>query len=84
MQENRCQAAGESTLEMVRHAIRGMRKYKSDNRLCGGVRVFVGEDVLSDLLAGGGLVPDPCGKYTLDGYPVKVAKDYPAGYISAE
>lgn len=84
MQENRRQAAGESTLEMVRRAIRTMRKYKSDNRLCGGVRVFVGEDVFPDLLAGGGFVPDPCGKYTLDGYPVMVAKGYPTGYISVE
>ena len=84
MQENRCQAAGESALEKARRAIRNMRKFKSDNRLCGGVRLFVGEDVLSELRAGGGLVPDSCGKYTLDGYPVKVAKDYPIGYIAAE
>ena len=71
-------------LEQIRHAIRTMRKFKSDNRLCGGVRVFVGEDVLLDLLAGGGLVSEPTGKYSLDGYPVLVVKGYPRGYIAAE
>lgn len=77
MQENKM-------LEQIRHTIQTMRKFKSDNRLCGGVRVFVGEDVLSDLLAGGGLVSQPTGKYSLDSYPVLVVKGYPKGYISAE
>ena len=84
MQKNGCQMAGENLLEQVRNAIRSMSKFKCDNRLCGGVRVFVGEDVLNDLLAGGGLVRDPYRNYSLDGYPVKVAKGYPVGYIAAE
>jgi len=84
MQKNGCQMEGEILLEKVRNAIHGMNKFKRDNRLCGGVRVFVGEDVLNDLLAGGGLARDPYGNYSLDGYPVDVAKDYPIGYIAAE
>ena len=80
MNENRSRAM----LEKLRSSIRIMRKYKSDNRLCGGVRLFVGEDVLSDLLAGGGLISDSYGKYFLDGYRVLVVKGYPAGYIAAE
>ena len=44
----------QAILEKMRNAIRIMRKNKSDNRFCGGVRLFVGEDVLSDLLAGAG------------------------------
>ena len=83
MKENRRQTAGEDMAEKVRRAIRNMSKYKRDNRQCGGVRVFVGEDVLPALLAGG-LVREPCGKYSLDGYPVLIMKGYPAGYISAE
>ena len=79
MQENKMTMA-----EQVRRAIRNMRRFKSDNRLCGGVRVFVGEDVLSELLAGGGLVCEPTGKYSLDGYRVLVVKGYPQGYFSAE
>lgn len=77
MQENK-------TLEKVRNAIQIMREFKSDNRLCGGVRLFVGEDVLSELLAGGGLVSEPTGKYSLDGYRVLVVKGYPQGYFAAE
>lgn len=77
MQENR-------VLEQIRNAIRTMRKFKSDNRLCGGVRVFVGEDVLSQLPAGRGLVSEPTGKYSLDGYRVLVVKGYPQGYFAAE
>ena len=80
MQENKNQ----TMLEKAREAIRIMRKYKSDSRLCGGVRLFVGEDVLNDLLAGGGLVSDPYGKYALDGVRVLVVKGYPKGYYAAE
>ena len=80
MQENKNQAM----LEKAREAIRIMRKYKSDSRLCGGVRLFVGEDVLADLLAGGGLVSNPYGKYELDGVRVLVMKGYPKGYYAAE
>lgn len=80
MQENKNQ----TMLEKAREAIRIMRKYKSDSRLCGGVRLFVGEDVLADLLAGGGLVSDPNGKYSLDGYRVLEVKGYPKGYYAAE
>jgi hypothetical protein len=71
-------------LEKLRSSIRIMRKHKSDNRLCGGVRLFVGEDVLTALLAGGGLISDSYGKYSLDGYRVLVVKGYPMGYIAAE
>ena len=71
-------------LEKAREAIRIMAKFKSDNRLCGGVRLFVGEDVLADLLAGGGLVSEPNGKYALDGVRVLVVKGYPTGYYAAE
>ena len=74
----------QAILEKMRNAIRIMRKYKSDSRLCGGVRLFVGEDVLADLLAGGGLVSDPYGKYALDGVRVLVVKGYPRGYCAAE
>ena len=80
MRENK----GQAMLEKAREAIRIMRKFKSDSRLCGGVRLFVGEDVLADLLAGGGLISDPYGKYALDGVRVLVVKDYPKGYCAAE
>ena len=84
MRENKSRKAGDEVLEKVRNAIRSMNKFKRDNRLCGGVWVFVGEDVLNDLLAGGGLARDPYGNYSLGGYEVKLAKDYPIGYIAAE
>ena len=80
MNENKSQ----SILEKMREAIRIMRRYKIDNRLCGGVRLFIGEDVLSDLLAGGGFISDSNGKYSLDGYRVLIVKGYPMGYIAAE
>ena len=80
MNENKSQAI----LEKMLNAIRIMRKYKSDNRLCGGVRLFIGEDVLADLLAGGRFVSDSNGKYSLDGYRVLIVKGYPMGYIAAE
>ena len=74
----------DQVMGQIRRAIRNMDKFKRDNRLCGGVQVFVGEDVLNDLLAGGGLARDPYGNYSLDGYPVMMAKGYPTGYIAAE
>ncbi len=71
-------------VEQVRNAIRVIRKYKRDNRLCGGVRVFIGEDVLPALAACGELVRMLNGTYALDAVPVLVVYGYPKGYVSAE
>ena len=84
MNEKERQTVGTEMLEKARRAVARMGEYKRVNRLCGGVRLFVGEDVLADLLAGGGLKSEPNGKYALDGVRVLVVKGYPKGYYAAE
>jgi len=84
MQEDRRFAAEEGALEQVRRAVRNMREFKRVNRLCGGVRVFVSEDVFAALRRSGGLAADAYGYFELDRCPVRIVHGYPRGYISAE
>ena len=84
MRENMDPAVEENAAEQVRRAVRNMRRFKRVNRLCGGVRVFVSEDVFERLKGCGAMQSDPCGNWSMDCSPVKVVHGYPRGYISAE